>query len=93
MSFSKAYSEGMKATLQALARKDRQLWLEVFKKMNQIAYSDEITIDHYKNMKYGLADYKRVHVGKSFVLFFKVLKEEKMIFFDRLMHHDDAYRR
>lgn len=83
----------MKITLQALARKDKQLWLEIFRKMDQVASSDETTVEHYKNLKHGLSDYKRVHVGKSFVLFFRVLKSEKIIFFDRLMHHDDAYRR
>lgn len=93
MSFDKAYSEELKAALQVLARKDRPLWVAVFKKMSQIASLDEESIEHFKNLKHGLSDYKRVHVGGSYVLFFTIIRKKRIIFFDKLLHHDDAYRR
>jgi mRNA-degrading endonuclease RelE of RelBE toxin-antitoxin system len=67
--------------------------MEVRKKMDQIVSMDEASIDHYKNLRYGLSDWKRVHVGKSYVLFFRVYKKEGIVLFQKLMHHDDAYRR
>lgn len=42
------------------------------KKIKQAIASDEFTIGHYKNLRHDLSGYKRVHVGKSFVLMFKV---------------------
>lgn len=64
----------------------------VYKKVGQITQlNDETTIDHFKNLRHDLSGYKRVHVG-SFVLFFKVFKAENFILFDRLAHHDDAYK-
>jgi mRNA-degrading endonuclease RelE of RelBE toxin-antitoxin system len=43
---------------------------------------------NFKNLRRGMSDYKRVHIGK-FVLFFKV--EKDVIIFDRFVHHDEAY--
>ena len=62
-------------------------------KNTQVIDSDEITIDHYKNLQYDLKEYKRVHIAGCFVLLFKVFKKEKFILFDKLGHHDDIYKR
>jgi len=75
--------------LNKLERKDRDLALAVRKKIQQIIESDPSSIDeHFKNLRHGLSDYKRVRVG-SFVLFFRI-KEDKIVF-DRFRHHDNAY--
>ena len=74
--------------LQKLKRKDPALFRTVQKKINQIASLDKASIQHFKNLRGNLKDYKRVHVG-SFVLMFKVV--EDTIIFARFMHHDDAY--
>ena len=55
-------------------------------------FVNEYTIDDYKNLKYSLSDYKRVHIDKSFVLIFKVYRKEKHILFERFDHHDRIYR-
>ena len=47
--------------------------------------------EHYKNLRYGLKDKKRVHVG-NFVLVFKLVKEENKIIFLDFDHHDNIYR-
>jgi len=84
-------SDSLKATLVKAKKKNPQLARAVMKKIEQIAQlNDKTTIDHFKNMKHGLKDLKRVHIG-SFVLFFRVYKEKKFILFDKLSHHDDAY--
>lgn len=62
------------------------------KKIKQIIASDTQTIAHYKNLRNELSDYKRGHVAKSFVLMFKVFKKENFILFDKIKHHDDAYK-
>jgi mRNA-degrading endonuclease RelE of RelBE toxin-antitoxin system len=90
MSFDYTLSDELEAVLARLTKRDRQLALAVVKKIEQVAALDESTINHLKNLKGDLQDYKIVHVG-SFVLMFKVLGEH--ILFDKLLHHDEAYRR
>lgn len=74
--------------LEKLKRKDPVLFAAVQKKIIQISELDSADIQHFKNLRGNLCDYKRVHVGR-FVLMFKV--EGDTIIFDRLRHHDDAY--
>lgn len=75
-------------TLKKLKRKDIQLFKAVQKKINQIANLDIISINHFKNLRGNLKDYKRVHIG-SFVLIFKV--EKNILIFNRFKHHDKIY--
>lgn len=93
MTFNYVLSDRLKDTLRILSKRNRQLALEANKKIRQILLCDDNTINHYKNLRHDLSEYKRAHVGKSFVLIFKVFHREKIILFDRLEHHDDAYRR
>jgi mRNA-degrading endonuclease RelE of RelBE toxin-antitoxin system len=69
MSFAIIISDELKQTLTTLKRKDHGLFQMVEKKIVQIASSDDVSIQHYKNLQSPLNDYKRVHVG-SFVLLF-----------------------
>ena len=50
-----------------------------------------IDVDHYKNLRYGLKDYKSVHVSKSFVLIFMHDKVSDFIYFVDYDHHDKIY--
>lgn len=93
MPFKFSISDGLRAVLEKAAKKNPELAKAVFRKIEQITtLNDESTIDHFKNLRPDLSDYKRVHIG-SFVLFFQVFRKEKFILFDRLEHHDDAYKR
>ena len=83
----------MKEEVRVLSKKDKKTSEILNKKIKQIISSDETTIYHYKNLRHGLSEYKRVHIAKSFVLLFKVFKKEKFILFDRFDHHDNAYKR
>jgi len=93
MAFSFDLSDELKATIRVLAKKDKKIAESLNKKIKEIVNSDELTIDHYKNLSYALKDYKRVHIAKSFVLLFKIYKKEKFILFDRFDHHDNIYKR
>ena len=62
---------------------------KVLKKIEEIITSD---VEHYKNLRYDLKEYKRVHIG-HFVLVFRYNKTENIISFDDLDHHDNIYKR
>ncbi len=79
---------GIQDTLKKLKRKNPALFRAVQRKINQISRLDKAAVNHFKNLRGNLGDYKRVHVG-SFVLMFKI--EGDTIIFDRLRHHDEAY--
>ena len=74
--------------LEKLKKKDPVLFRALQKKIIQIAELDGATLQHFKNLRGDLKDYKRVHVD-SFVLLFKV--EEEVIIFAKFCHHDEAY--
>lgn len=92
MPFNSVLSDEVKETINKLYSKDKQLFLELQKKMNQIIDCDKDTINYYKNLRYGLSDYKRVHIGKSFVLLFSVDLQNNTNYFVKFDHHDKAYK-
>ena len=93
MAFRHDFSDELEETLAKLFKKDKKTYEAILKKIEEIVSMDETTIDHYKNLRHGLSDYKRVHIAKSFVLLFKVFKKEKFILFDKFSHHDNSYKR
>ena len=86
------FSKELKAKLKRLFKKDRKRYKILMKKIESIAASDEFTIEHYKNLGYGLSDKKRVHIDKSFVLTFKYDKKAKFVLFLDFDHHDRIYK-
>lgn len=89
MSFAIIISDELKKTLATMKRKDQRMFQMVRKKILQIATSDSLAIQHYKNLRSPLNDYKRVHIG-SYVLLFRVQAEH--IIFEALEHHDSVYQ-
>ena len=85
-------SDELKIVIKKLNRKDRERSLILAKKIKEIINNNIETISRYKNLRYDLKDYKRVHIDKSFVLLFRVFKDKNFILFDRLKHHDDIYK-
>jgi len=75
--------------LKKLSKKDKILYEQILKKINEIIYS--YNIESYKNLKYNLKDFKRVHIG-HFVLIFKVDKTKNKISFEDFDHHDNIYK-
>ena len=56
--------------------------------------AEEILEDpnRYKNLRYPLNDWKRVHIDKHFVLTFSVDEEHKKVILEDYDHHDVIYR-
>ncbi len=76
--------------LDKLQRKDNQLYENLLNKMNEVLNS--VDIEHYKNLRYDMKEFKRVHIG-HFVLVFKFDKMNNLIFFSDFYHHDDIYKK
>ncbi len=76
--------------LNKLSKKDKQLYEQVIKKIDEVINSFDI--EHYKNLSYDMKDKKRVHIG-HFVLVFKYSGEENKIIFLDFGHHDKIYKK
>ena len=61
----------------------------ILKKIEEIVNC--LDVKHYKNLRYELSEFKRVHIDKSFVLVFKYKKSYKKIVFYDFDHHDKIY--
>ncbi len=79
-------SENLKRILKKLRKKDRVKYEALMKKIEEVISSPDP--DHYKNLKYDLKEYKRVHVG-SFVPVFRFLRYK--IYFEDFDHHNNIY--
>ncbi|MDO8516776.1 MAG: type II toxin-antitoxin system RelE/ParE family toxin [Nanoarchaeota archaeon] len=76
--------------LDKLQKKDKQLYENLFNKINEVLNNSDI--EHYKNLKHDLKEYKRVQIG-HFVLIFKYDKANDFIFFVDFDHHDNIYKK
>jgi len=82
-------SKGFDRILAKLEKKDKQLYENLFNKMNEVLDSPDI--EHYKNLRYDMKEFKRAHVG-HFVLVFKFDKMNNLILFSDFDHHDKIYK-
>ncbi|MCD4666543.1 addiction module toxin RelE [archaeon] len=73
--------------LSKLSKKDKLQFDKILKKIDEVVDSENI--NHYKNLKSPLQNYKRVHIG-HFVLLFKLQNET--IIFRYYDHHDKIYK-
>jgi len=76
--------------LAKLEKKDRQLYENLLNKMNEILNNSDI--EHYKNLRYDMKEFKRVHIG-HFVLVFKFDKVNDAVLFTDFDHHDNIYQK
>lgn len=83
--------EKLHRILKKLSKKDKKKYEIVWKKITEIINS--LSIEHYKNLKVPLNDFKRVHIDRSFVLIFKFNKITNKIRFYDFDHHDKIYLR
>ncbi len=79
--------DGLEKSLLKLAKKDRQLYELVVKKILQIAENPNIG----KPLRNILKGKKRVHIG-HFVLIYAVNNREEKVIFLEFEHHDKAYK-
>ncbi|MCK9293322.1 MAG: addiction module toxin RelE [archaeon] len=74
-----------------LSKKDPMLYSQILTKIDEI--KNNIEIEHYKNLKNPLQNFKRVHITQKFVLIFRYLKKENKILFRYFEHRDYVYKR
>jgi YafQ family addiction module toxin component len=79
----------LKKNLTKLNKRDKATYEAIIKKMDEILSCEDI--NHYKNLRAPLQEFKRVHVKGSFVLTFKYLISEDIIVFYDFNHHDRIY--
>ena len=84
-------SDELKIKIRKLVKKDKKKVEIINKKIKEIINNDNTSIDRYKNLRYDLKYFKRVHIDKHFVLTFKVDKEKNFILFEDFEHHDKVY--
>ena len=90
MPYNYKTSKNLDRILEKLSKKDKSLYEQVLNKIEEIINSSNI--EHYKNLKYDLSDYKRAHIG-HFVLLFEFNKTENLIEFSDFDHHDNIYKK
>lgn len=86
-------TDELKFIIQKLVKKDRKRVGIINKKIKQIINCDSISIQHYKNLRADLKDFKRVHIDNCFVLVFKVDIQNNHILFVDFDHHDVMYKK
>lgn len=75
--------------LKKLFKKDKLKYQIIWKKINEIINASDV--EHYKNLRAPLQDFKRAHIDGNFVLIFKYDKmKDKVLFYD-FDHHDKIY--
>ena len=72
-----------------LLKKDPKTRERIIKKIEEIINSD---VEHYKNLRHDLKDFKRVQIGEK-VLIFKFEKNQNLILFEDFDHHDKIYKK
>ncbi len=90
MTFQIIISEELKKKLAVLKRKDKTTYATLKKKIFQITSSDKNSIEHFKNLRGNLSNFKRVHIG-GFVLIFRI--KDNTIIFEEFEHHDKVYKK
>jgi YafQ family addiction module toxin component len=85
------FEEKLKKKLSIVLKKDPRRYKILVKKIEEIIVSDNI--DHYKNLRNPLQNFKRIHIDAYFVLVFKYEKNEDVIYFYDFDHHDKIYKK
>ena len=88
---SRAYktSKEFDRVIDKIEKKDKQLYENLLNKMDEILNIEDV--EHYKNLRRDLKEFKRVQVG-HFVLVFKFDKTNNIILFVDFDHHDKIYK-
>jgi len=85
------FTDELKLIIRKLIKKDKKKVEIINKKVKEIINSNQDSINHYKNLRHDLSDYKRVHIDKNFVLVFKVDIKNNFVLFVDFDHHDKIY--
>jgi len=83
--------EKLRKKLSIVFKKDPKRYNILMKKIEEILTAENI--DHYKNLRRPLQNFKRVHIDAHFVLVFKYEQNEDVIYFCDFDHHDNIYKK
>jgi YafQ family addiction module toxin component len=86
-------TDNLKLIIKKLVKKDKKRGEIINKKIKEIVNCDSNSIQHYKNLRHDLKEFKRVHIDSSFVLVFKVDLYNNFILFVDFDHHDKIYNK
>ena len=81
------YSEEITRKLSKIKKRELQQYERIGKKIKEILENPN---HEYKNLRYDMSEFKRVHIG-HFGLIFRIGHKNKSIFFDDYDHHDNIY--
>ena len=84
------YSDKLLEKMKKAKKKNKMLYEALRKKIDEILQNPE---RDYKNLSYGLSEFKRVHILKSFVLIFRIDIKNKIVRFEDFDHHDIIYKK
>ena len=84
------FEERLRKKLVIFYKKDKKRYEILMKKIQEIINSKDI--EHYKNLRAPLQNFKSVHIDKHFVLIFKYNKNENIVHFFDLDHHDKIFK-
>lgn len=77
--------------LEKLHKRDKVTYESILGKIQEIVNSKEV--NHYKNLRSPMQEFKRVHVNGPFVVIFIYLPEEDKLEFYDFDHHDNIYKK
>ena len=83
-----AIKENLDRKFKKLKKKDRELLVLIDRKVQEILDNPY----RFKPLRKPLQNKRRVHVGGSFVLIYKINKDEKIVTLLDLDHHDNIYK-
>lgn len=81
--------EKLRKILNKLAKKDKVMYEAFISKFKEILNCRDV--NHYKNLRKPLQEFKRVHIRGSFVLIFKYVESKNKVIFYDFDHHDNIY--
>ncbi len=84
-------TDELKLIIKKLTKKDKKKTIIINKKIKEIINCDKNSVEHYKNLRHDLKEYKRVCIDRRFVLVFKVEISNNFILFVDFDHHDKIY--
>ena len=89
MSYEIEISETLDKIFSKLSKKDKLQFEILMNKIEQIAEDPH----KFKPLRANMTGQRRVHIGKSFVLTFEIIKNQKIVRLLDYDHHDKIYEK
>jgi len=81
----------LRKIISKLLKKEKHRYDILMSKMDEILTCENV--EHYKNLRKPLQQFKRVHINSNFILAFKYIKNHDLVIFYDLDHHDNIYKK